>query len=119
MKFNLSFEEGRLLDLVGNVDHKIKFKIIINNLRKLNTIAQDSLSLKTVIQYLRNLNKENVGAWDYHAIKVEDKRNLDLEELPVTESAQECISIGLTRQQLCVFENCYNNYNKKEEVSYE
>ncbi len=121
MKFNLSFENDVLLDLVGNVEHKIQFYEKVKRLRKLNIIKQDSLSLKVIVQYLRDINKENVGAWSYHAIKVEDNRDLDLEEIPVMNDSKECISIGPTRQQLCIFENCYNYYNfeKKEEISYE
>jgi hypothetical protein len=118
MKFNLSFERTELLDLVGNVKHKLDFLKVVRSIKKLNTIAQDSLSMKVVIEFLRGLDSENPGAWAYKAIKVEDKRDLDLVDIPVIKGADECISLGPTRQQLCVFENCYT-FTEKEEVEYE
>ena len=118
MKFDLPFKKEELLDLVGNVAHKIEFYKVLKSLKKLNTIAQDSLSMKTVIGYLRELNSINAGAWDYYAIKVEDKRDLDLIDIPVTEGAKESIAIGPTRQQLCVFEGCYN-FPEGTELTYE
>lgn len=108
MKFNLSFDKKELLDLVGNVEHKLQFLKIVKRLRKLNIIAQDAFSLKAVIYYLRKLNKDYDEAWPYYAVKAEDKRDLDLMDIPVIEGGKELISIGPTRQQLCVFENCYN-----------
>ena len=117
MKFELSFKKNKLLDLVGNVEHRINFLKMKKQLEKLNIIAQDSLSLRAIVEYLRKLNSDNIGAWDYHAIKMEDKRNLDLIDIPVIKGANEKISLGPTRQQLCVFENCYNF--EKGEVNYE
>lgn len=117
MKFNLFFNKEELFDLVGNVKHKIEFMIIVKRLKKLNTIAQDTLSLQSIIEYLRRLNNENIGAWAYNAIKVEDKRDLDLMDIPVIKGKIESISIGPTRQQLCVFKNCYNF--KQGEIYYE
>ncbi len=115
MKFNLNFDKEKLLDLVGNVRHKIEFRDSVNRLIKLNTKAQDTLSLRLVIQYLRDLNNDFNGAWAYSAVKAEDKRCLDLIDIPVVEGASERINIGPTRQQLCVFENCYT-FKKGEEV---
>jgi len=59
MKFELSFEKNKLFDLVGNVDHKIKFYEMVKKLKKLNIISKDSLSLRAVVEYLRELNSPN------------------------------------------------------------
>ncbi|SMM98402.1 hypothetical protein SPONN_2300 [uncultured Candidatus Thioglobus sp.] len=105
MKFTLSFKETELLDLVGNVDHKIKFSSIY---KKITTnLKVDSLPFGDVIQYMRDFENRIPGAFSYKAIKSEDNRTLDLIRIPVVKGAKEKVSIGPTRQQLCVFENCY------------
>jgi hypothetical protein len=106
IKFDLSFEEKELLDLVGNVGHKIEFLNIYKKIIIL--LKQNTVPLAEVIQYMRDLEERIPGAFAYKAIKSEDKRNLDLIDIPVMNEANELISIGPTRQQLCVFENCYN-----------
>jgi hypothetical protein len=102
----LSFEEKELLDLVGNVAHKIEFLNIYKKI--VIMLKQNTVSLAEVIQYMRDLEERIPGAFAYKAIKSEDKRNSDLIDIPVMNEANELISIGPTRQQLCVFENCYN-----------
>jgi hypothetical protein len=106
IKFNLSFKEKELLDLVGNVGHKIEF---LNTYKKIKTrLKKHTLPLADVIQYMRDFEERVPGAFSYKAIKSEDKRNLDLIDIPAMNEANEVISLGPTRQQLCVFENCYN-----------
>lgn len=105
MKFDLSFEKIELLDLVGNVEHKhIFFKFYEKIIKRLT----GEISLAEIIQYMRDLEERIPGAFPYKAVKSEDNRKLDLVAIPVIRGAKENISIGLTRQQLCVFENCYN-----------
>lgn len=106
IKFDLFFKKDELLDLVGNVDHKIKFKETYERLTI--KLKQDKIPLGDVIQYMRDFEKRIPGVFSYKAIKSEDNRELDLINIPVTKGAKEYISIGPTRQQLCVFENCYN-----------
>ncbi|CAC9619013.1 hypothetical protein [uncultured Gammaproteobacteria bacterium] len=105
MKFNLSFEKGELLDLVGNVQHKIDF---FKCYEKIMKKQKSKVSLAEVVQYMRDFENRIPGAFSYKAIKSEDKRELDLIDIPVAKDASEKISMGPTRQQLCVFENCYN-----------
>lgn len=115
MKFSLTFERERLLDLVGNVDDKIKFKKLYIRICEKES---GKVSLAEAITFMRNIESNVPGAFPYHAIKVEDKRDLDLQSISFTENSKESIDIGPTRQQLCVFKNCYN-FDKGEEVKYE
>lgn len=105
VKFELSFDKNELLDLVGNVEHK---RVFLKYYEKIIKMLKIEISLAEIVQYMRDFEKRIPGAFPYKAIKSEDNRELDLVTIPVVKGAKENISIGPTRQQLCVFENCYN-----------
>lgn len=115
MRFGLTFEKEYLLDLVGNVDDKIEFKIFYTQICKKKS---GKVNLGDVITYMRDIESRILGAFSYKVIKLEDKRELDLISIPFTQNSKESIDIGPTGQQLCVFENCYN-FDKGKEVDYE
>jgi len=100
VKCLISFENNslELLDLVGNVEHQIYFKKLIDKF--IEEFGDENLSIRAVIMFLRNKALQNKAHFPFIAIKAKDEYN---EERYSFVNVHTAVLRLIERHQLCVF----------------
>lgn len=106
VKCTISVEESLFLDLVGNTASQLYFQkianIYISKLKKANSTTR--VTIESIIGYWREYAETvNIEVFPFVAIKIQDTKNL--KPIHFTLSSDEKALLGVTRQQLCLFES--------------
>lgn len=111
IKALICLKKEQLLDLVGSVDDQRHFQALIEWMRKnyekvksenhaLPQLDFENENISDFVTFLRYINLESPGVFDYSAIKAQDSKQE--EKVKFTPNGWEFCSL-VTRQQICIF----------------
>lgn len=106
LQCNICLDSGLLLDLVGAVTDQQYFQRLASKFKAhLVKVGGNinGLTVNAVIDFYRGESERNPEVFPFLAIKAQDHYE-ERELIPFTPSATDKMILGITRQQLCVFE---------------